>query len=172
MHELRTHLFRIVYEQEVKDDYSSLSDIAGMYFESSFPISGDDDDETHTVPEVSQIEIVDRAEELNYYLGTIDKIIRRHSRGWKLERLGKAELAILRVAVYEIYARKDTPDSVAIDEAVELAKTYCSDRAASFVNGILGAVEKEKKMLALRKARKKRREIPPEGGIATDRIGE
>lgn len=67
----------------------------------------------------------------------LDEAISAHSRGWKVERLGKTELAILRVAVYEILKDDDIPKSVAINEAVELAKVYSSDEAPRFINGVL-----------------------------------
>ena len=57
--------------------------------------------------------------------------------GWRLERLGKPELAILRLAVYEITNDANIPTGVAINEAVELAKIYCSEEAPRFVNGVL-----------------------------------
>ena len=57
--------------------------------------------------------------------------------GWRLERLGKPELAILRLAVYEITNDANIPTGVAINEAVELAKIYCSEEAPRFINGVL-----------------------------------
>ena len=60
------------------------------------------------------------------------------SEGWPVDRIGKAELAIMRLAVYEMLYDDDIPVNVAINEAVELAKSYGSDdNAASFVNGVL-----------------------------------
>jgi N utilization substance protein B len=69
----------------------------------------------------------------------LDAEIARHSKGWALDRIAALERNILRVALYEIRHREDVPREVAIDEAVELAKAYCSAEAAGFVNGILGA---------------------------------
>ncbi|MBR0409970.1 MAG: transcription antitermination factor NusB [Eubacterium sp.] len=57
--------------------------------------------------------------------------------GWRISRLGKAELAILRLAVYEILEDEDIPTGVAINEAVEIAKIYCSEEAPRFINGVL-----------------------------------
>lgn len=75
----------------------------------------------------------------------IDDIISSCSNHWKLERIAKATLAILRISVCEIYYfSKEVPPSVSINEAVELAKTYCGDEDPSFVNGVLGAVYKNK----------------------------
>lgn len=70
----------------------------------------------------------------------LDAVINEHSKGWKVDRLGKTELAILRLAVYEILKDDDIPKSVAINEAVELAKMYSSDDAPRFINGILAKI--------------------------------
>lgn len=68
----------------------------------------------------------------------IDEKINLVSEGWSVDRIGKAELAIMRLAVYEMLYDDDIPVNVAINEAVELAKSYGSDdNAASFVNGVL-----------------------------------
>ncbi|MDD7113258.1 MAG: transcription antitermination factor NusB [Lachnospiraceae bacterium] len=71
------------------------------------------------------------------HLTELDETILKICKGWRLERLGKAELAILRLAVYEMIDDKDIPTSVAINEAVELTKIYCSEEAPRFVNGVL-----------------------------------
>lgn len=73
-------------------------------------------------------------------LEEIDKTIEQNSNGWKVKRIGKSELAILRVAVYEIRFDDDVPDKVAINEAVELAKSYSDEKAARFINGVLSGV--------------------------------
>jgi N utilization substance protein B len=73
----------------------------------------------------------------------IDALIERHSEGWTLDRIAPLERNILRVALHEMLHRSDVPDEVAIDEAVEAAKELCSAEAPRFVNGILGAVERE-----------------------------
>ncbi len=71
------------------------------------------------------------------HLTEIDEKIMEICKGWRLNRLGKTELAILRLAVYEISYDKDIPVGVAINEAVEIAKIYCSEEAPRFVNGVL-----------------------------------
>jgi len=73
----------------------------------------------------------------------LDELIARHAQGWTLDRIAPLERNILRVALYELLHRPDVPAEVAIDEAVESAKELCSADAPSFVNGILGAVERE-----------------------------
>ena len=73
----------------------------------------------------------------------LDELIERHASGWSLSRIAPLERNILRVALFEMLYRPDVPAEVAIDEAVEAAKELCSVDAPGFVNGILGAVERE-----------------------------
>lgn len=86
---------------------------------------------------------IETAKKIEDKLEDIDGLISSHlSKGWKISRISRISLAILRVAVYEIKYVDEVPVSVAINEAVELAKKYSVDDA-SFVNGVLGAVAKE-----------------------------
>jgi len=70
----------------------------------------------------------------------IDELLMAHLRGWSLARLGVLERAILRVATYELNSQPSVPVAVIVDQAVELAKRYCSAEAGSLVNGILSGV--------------------------------
>ena len=74
----------------------------------------------------------------------LDAQIERHASGWSLDRIAPLERSILRVALHELRGRPDVPAEVAIDEAVETAKELCSAETPAFVNGILGAVHREK----------------------------
>jgi N utilization substance protein B len=76
--------------------------------------------------------------------GRLDALIGRHAVGWSLERIAPLERNILRVALFELLRRPDVPDEVAIDEAVEAAKELCAAEAPGFINGILGAVQRER----------------------------
>lgn len=73
-------------------------------------------------------------------LQNVDELISKYSHGWKIERLSKVVVSILRLAIAEIIALDDIPDSVSANEAVELAKKYASSEDASFINGILGSI--------------------------------
>jgi transcription antitermination protein NusB len=84
------------------------------------------------------------AEAVESRRGELDETIARHARGWQLERIAPLELNAMRVALYEIEHSEEVPDEVAIDEAVEIAKRYCGADAPGFVNGILGAVMRER----------------------------
>ena len=70
-------------------------------------------------------------------IAEIDEAINAATTGWKTTRMGKVDLSIIRLAVYEIKYEEDVPAKVAINEAVELAKLYGTDNSASFVNGVL-----------------------------------
>jgi N utilization substance protein B len=74
----------------------------------------------------------------------LDAKISRHAKGWDLDRIAPLELNVMRVALYEIEHSDDVPTEVAIDEAVEIAKEYCGADAPGFVNGVLGAVVRER----------------------------
>ena len=75
-------------------------------------------------------------------LPEIDKLLNEHADGWNTERMGKVELAVLRLAIYEIMFDAQIPDSVAINEAVEIAKTYGQAASGGFVNAILAKIAK------------------------------
>jgi N utilization substance protein B len=73
----------------------------------------------------------------------IDKFIAAAAPQWPIDKLNKIDLAILRLAVYEL-ENDDTPPKVVIDEAVELAKEFGSESSSSFINGVLGSIYNEK----------------------------
>lgn len=75
----------------------------------------------------------------------LNDTVNTYSKSWKASRLPKVSLAILYVALYEMYYVDEVPDSVAINEAVELAKKYAAAEDASYINGVLGAASRDKK---------------------------
>ncbi len=130
--EEREHLFKLLFckdfhnAEELKEQIAMYQDKQNINSEEFAPVRA-------------------KLESLVEKEGEIDMILAGAARGWRLNRMGKAELTILRVAVYEIRFDEDVPDKVAINEAVELAKKYGSDAAYGFVNGVLAkVVEKEK----------------------------
>lgn len=72
----------------------------------------------------------------------IDEKISLQLVSWKLNRVSKVNLSILRIAVYELIFRKDIPEKVSINEAIELCKKYSDDKSVSFINGVLDKVYK------------------------------
>ena len=73
-------------------------------------------------------------------LGGIDDAISAASLNWRLEDIGKVERAVLRLGTFELLFEPDVPSAVAIDECIELSRTYAGDEAAPFVNGVLGRI--------------------------------
>lgn len=92
------------------------------------------------------LEVLEREYFLDVVQGVMDKreeidgLIQNYARGWSLERMPKVDLAIMRLAIYELRFRKDIPWNVSINEAVELAKKYGGDQSKTFINGVLGKV--------------------------------
>ena len=70
----------------------------------------------------------------------LDSVIEKYLTNWTIDRISKVALAVLRLAIYEIKFMDDIPESVSIDEAVELCKKYSTTDDASFVNGLLGSI--------------------------------
>jgi len=87
--------------------------------------------------------VAERADKIIELLPQIDAKLDEISKGWKLDRLGKVELAILRLAIFEMNFDDDIPTNVALNEAVELAKTFGGDTSPSFINGVLGKLIEE-----------------------------
>lgn len=81
----------------------------------------------------------------NENIESIDPVIEKYCIGWKMSRISKVALAVLRLAVCEILYFDDIPVGVSINEAVELCKKYASEEDKSFVNGVLSSVSKEEK---------------------------
>ena len=88
-------------------------------------------------------ELTDKFNELVENLEKIDAKIEEKADGWTVNRIAKSELTILRLGIYELLYVEDVPNKVAINEAVELAKSYGADKASGFINGILASVVKE-----------------------------
>ncbi len=73
----------------------------------------------------------------------IDKIITRSATDWPIKNISKIDLVILRMGVFELEFKKDTPKNVVIDEAVELAKKFGNDSSSKFINGVLDNLERK-----------------------------
>ena len=122
---MRDHIFKLVFEME----FNSAED---MQAQTELYLGGLED-----AKEKDLEYIRDKAEQIGRKLSEIDKLINETVKGWKTTRMNKADLSILRLAVYEMRWDDDIPAGVAIDEAVELAKKYSGDDGPSFVNGVL-----------------------------------
>ena len=132
--ELRDHLIKMLYMRDFHENDEI--DEQNMLYLSLF--AGIED-------EAVSKEISDRYRQVVDKLGVIDSLISRVAKGWKLSRIGRMDLNILRLAAFEITYDEEVPDKVAVNEAVELAKEYgCDESSYGFVNGILSSLIKEK----------------------------
>lgn len=115
-------------------------EILDRFFEPEHYESLKQEDELYAqLPDERQMEYITRLVTLiDEHRDEIDDQIRTYARGWRLERISKTALAVLRCALCEILFMEDIPDSAAINEAVELAKGYDEPDTVAFVNGVLG----------------------------------
>lgn len=130
--DVRTNIFKLMFQVEFNSE-DEMTEIIDLFFE------------RFTEEHVSQnkrefmeqrvFDMIEKRQEL-------DETINKYANGWTTERLGKAELAILRVAVYEILFDDEVPNAVAINEAVNLAKEYGADleQTPKFINGVLAQI--------------------------------
>lgn len=84
-----------------------------------------------------QLLIASRFKSISARIEEIDRLINEKTSGWTTDRMGKVELTVLRLSVFEIMYDDNVPSAVAINEAVELSKKYGQEESASFVNGVL-----------------------------------
>lgn len=136
--EIRDKIFKIVFTAEFNAP-ADMEEQIELAFDTELP--GDEEDDPMLYAAVGDkdreyitakvLDIVSKQKE-------IDETISKISDGWKLQRIGKEELAILRLGVYEVVYDEGIPEKVAINEAVELAKKYCDVSASKFINALLG----------------------------------
>ena len=81
---------------------------------------------------------------INENMEAINGIIEENSDNWKLGRISKINLAILRVAIFEMIFSAETPEAVAINEAIEISKNYSDEKSVSFINAVLDRIYKTK----------------------------
>ncbi|MEE1196912.1 MAG: transcription antitermination factor NusB [Lachnospiraceae bacterium] len=124
--ELREHIFKLLFLREFNEESEMPAQLA-LYFEGLESLKK----EEQTYMEEKYQLVCGRLEE-------IDAMLNEASKGWKTTRMSKADLAILRLAVYEMKYDGDIPVKVAINEAVELGKAFGGEESAHFINGILG----------------------------------
>ena len=145
-HEIRKHIFRIIfqypfYPQEemnskidqyldgfafTKSDVTFAADPMVDYEETGSPIS-----------EEEREEIAAKAKAICDMIPQLDEEIEKISSGWKISRMNKVDLSIIRLALYEIKYDEGVPAKVAINEAVELGKEFGGDSSPKFINGVL-----------------------------------
>lgn len=141
---IRETIFLIVFKAEFNRQEDMEEQIR---FSIDKVVHPEEDPEDVALGEIGRIKdgdlpyIEEKSKRILSMLPELDKIIGQAAEGWRIGRIGKPELAILRLAVYEMLYDEEIPFKVAINEAVELAKKYCNPDAGGFINGVLAKVE-------------------------------
>ena len=122
----RETAMKLIYEMMIKKEN----------FEEIF-----EDFKEHTEEDISELDMIyitNTLKGVTENLDLLDATISKYLVNWKIDRLSKIDLSILRLAVYEITFEEDIPNIVSVNEAIELAKEYSQDVTGAFINGVLG----------------------------------
>lgn len=128
--EIREQIFKILFRIEF-NDLEEMPEQLRLFFE-----------QEEAMEEKERKEIEEKYEKIAAKLEVIDGMLNEKADKWSITRMGKVELALLRLAVYEMEFDENIPVSVAINEAVELAKKFGQDESPAFINGVLAKFTK------------------------------
>ena len=123
--ELRENIFKMLFRVEFHDE-NEMNDQLTLF-----------EEQLEGLKETDLSYIKEKTKEIIGHLKEIDAEINEKASGWKTSRMGKVDLSIIRLAVYEIRFDEEVPEKVAINEAVELAKKFGTDDSPAFINGVL-----------------------------------
>jgi len=129
--EMREHIFKLLFLNEFNGTEEMPQQIQ-LYF-----------DGLEYLNPVEQAYMENKYAKITERLEELDSILNEKSAGWKTKRMSKVDLNILRLAVYEMKYDEDVPVKVAINEAIEISKSFGGEDSASFVNGVLGKIARE-----------------------------
>ena len=132
--ELREQIFKFIFRVEF-NDAEEMQEQEQFFFD-NFAL------EEQEIKEADAAYISEKSRKIIGKLDEIDEMINKQAKGWTTQRMGKVDLTILRLAVYEIVFDDDVPTGVAINEAVELAKKFGQEESSGFVNGVLAKFAK------------------------------
>lgn len=124
--ELREQIFKLLFRVEF-NEMEDMPEQEKLFFE----------EEENIASEKEEQYILKKYGDIVEKLEQIDEMINKEAQGWETGRMGKVDLTLIRLAVYEIKYDEDIPTGVAINEAVELAKKFGQDSSPAFVNGVL-----------------------------------
>lgn len=138
---LREHCFKLLFCRTFHEDNELIEQIT-EYFEQADEDDIEDDGSIRLIHKVDlregdRLQVESRVSDIISHIEEIDKLICEATSGWSINRIGKVELSLLRLACYEIKFDDNIPQKVAINEAVEIAKTFGGNDSPAFINGIL-----------------------------------
>ena len=124
--ELREQIFKLLFRIEFNEK-NEMPEQEELFFQ----------EEENAASEKDEQYILKKYQDIVSKVDVIDEMINETAKGWETSRMGKVDLTLIRLAVYEIKYDDEIPTGVAINEAVELAKKFGQDNSPSFINGIL-----------------------------------
>lgn len=125
----RESTMQLLYQMDLKNDFSK--DVIDIFFENN-------------EFESDEIEYINRVTKgVSENIENIDSFVEKYSEGWAIKRIAKIDLAILRIAIFEILYIEGMPPQVSINEAVDIAKKYGTDQSSNYINGLLGTFLKK-----------------------------
>ena len=124
--ELREQIFKLLFRIEFNEK-DEMTEQEELFFQ----------EEENAASEKDEQYILKKYQDIVSKVDVIDEMINETAKGWETSRMGKVDLTLIRLAVYEIKYDDEIPTGVAINEAVELAKKFGQDNSPSFINGIL-----------------------------------
>lgn len=152
----REYMMKLIYQSDInKEDIESILDtflndnfeyIVNRYEELRLQYSNNPKIELGEL-ELDDVIDKDYMEKMCGYLKEnnekINELINKYAKNWTVNRMPKVDIAILRLAICEILFVKEIPSKVSVNEALEISKVYCDDKAPKFINGILGSIASE-----------------------------
>lgn len=138
--QIREEIFKIIFQADFHTQEDLPEQVDLFLQDESEPEKETEEFPVKSDKELEQEKyIADKSSDIFAHVEEIDAIIDEAVEGWKTSRMAKVDLSLIRLAVYEIRYEK-LPKGIAINEAVELAKTYGTDQSAGFVNGVLARI--------------------------------
>lgn len=125
----RESTMQLLYQMDLKNDFSQ--DVIDIFFENN----------EFEPDEVKYINKVTKGVKQN--IENIDSFVEKYSEGWAIKRIARIDLAILRIAIFEIIYIEEMPPQVSINEAVDISKKYSTDQSSKYINGLLGTFLKK-----------------------------
>ena len=127
----RESVFKLLFRREFNSDEEMPQQLEFFFAEK---------EEAGKLSDKEKEEVEEKYQRIVDHIDEIDAIISEHAEGWTIPRMGKVDLTLIRLAVYEMKYDDTVPDLVAIDEAVEIAKRFGGDSSPSFINGVLAKI--------------------------------
>ncbi|MBM7869207.1 N utilization substance protein B [Clostridium pascui] len=143
---------KLLFESMIKgEDYKTILDDlreSNEREDSTMELMGikmEEDPEDTSLDQVDMGYVINMMKNIQENEAMLDEKIKKYLKGWKINRISKVELAILRLCTYEILFEEDIPERVSINEAIELTKKYCDDKSKNYINAVLDNIAKEVK---------------------------